>query len=557
MKYTHFTHTISIFCFALLGALASCRKESGTVTLGAKIDDYIGAPKLYIDSNIPQWEEGDPVWINGNGDYSISFNGTVAQITNILRDNDNHYTAVYPADIVTNQGVDGSVSINLSREQVFQWDNTNSRQQINVPMIAYTANGGDLGFKNLCSLVKVVVFNNTTREISLKRITLTASSAMLSGPTTASIVTVQGAKQGQLGTWGSDAEHDVSLVFNAPFSISPNSQSDFYICVPEFSSTELSIIVYTSDNCLFPVLKSSVSLDHNAIASVNLNIGQLIAVHERFTVDGNGTKVRFSKGNLQYSRQGTHNTADGNNTVGTWRFAKHQYDVIGVDNNQISNTNYTGWIDLFGYGTSGYSMNNNTYPPTLTVGYESSYRDKNISNSRFDWGEYNDIEDDVCGYWRTLMYSEWSYLLGSRQGVTIGNSSNVLYSEISVGEMVGVIVFPDGFIWPSIITNLPGTYNCNVSNWNNVCHYSISQWAILEAAGAVFLPAAGYRYRIGEGVQQINGVSELGWYWTSTKVVGRTGVIYYIKFDNSNSVSNFGQISNYYGLAVRLVHTID
>ena len=422
MKYTHFNHTISIFCFALLGVLASCRKESDTVTLGAKIDDYIGAPKLYIDSNIPQWEEGDPVWINGNGDYSISFNGTVAQITNILRDNDNHYTAVYPADIVTNQGVDGSVSINLSREQVFQWDNTNSRQQINVPMIAYTANGGDLGFKNLCSLVKVVVFNNTTREISLKRITLTASSAMLSGPTTASIVTVQGAKQGQLGTWGSDAEHDVSLVFNTPFSISSYSQSDFYICVPEFSSTELSIIVYTRDDCIFPVLKSSVSLDHNAIASVNLNIGQLMSVHEGFTVDGNGTQVRFSKGNLQYSRQG-------NNTGGTWRFAKHQYDVIGVDNNQISNTNYTGWIDLFGWATSGY----NGFSPTLFSTENNAYFNKNndinlTTTANYDWGIYNMIDDYPAATWRTPTSDEWDYILDGRTGVTIGSVSNIKFA---------------------------------------------------------------------------------------------------------------------------------
>lgn len=554
MKYTHFNHTISIFCFALLGVLASCRKESGTVTLGAKIDDYIGAPKLYIDSNIPQWEDGDPVWINGNGDYSISFNGTVAQITNILRDNDNHYTAVYPADIVTNQGVDGSVSINLSREQVFRWDNTNSRQQINVPMIAYTANGGDLGFKNLCSLVKVVVFNNTTREISLKRITLTASSAMLSGPTTASIVTVQGAKQGQLGTWGSDAEHDVSLVFNTPFAISSYSQSEFYICVPEFSSTELSIIVYTSDNCFFPVLKSSVSLDHNAIAAVNLNIGQLIAAHERFTVDGNGTKVRFSKGNLQYSRQGTHNTADGKNTVGTWRFAKHQYDVIGVDNNQISNTNYTGWIDLFGWATSGY----NGFSPTLFSTENNAYFNKNndinlTTTANYDWGIYNMIDDYPAATWRTPTSDEWDYILDGRTGVTIGSVSNIKFAEVQVNQIKGIILFPDEFEWPLIITNPITIYNNVHAGWNNSA-FSLAQWSILESTGAVFLPAAGKR--TGNSTDENNMT---GYYWTSSKSGTATWDIYYalaVLF-NTSSV-NFGHqyFARSQGNSVRLVKAI-
>jgi len=48
------------------------------------------------------------------------------------------------------------------------------------------------------------------------------------------------------------------------------------------------------------------------------------------------------KGNLQYQA-----------TTKTWRFADQQYHVIGMDNEKISET-YSGWIDLFGWGTSGY-----------------------------------------------------------------------------------------------------------------------------------------------------------------------------------------------------------
>ena len=52
-------------------------------------------------------------------------------------------------------------------------------------------------------------------------------------------------------------------------------------------------------------------------------------------------KVMFSKGNLQYQAN-----------PGTWRFAENQYDVIGADNGNIA-SDYTGWIDLFGWGTWG------------------------------------------------------------------------------------------------------------------------------------------------------------------------------------------------------------
>ena len=53
---------------------------------------------------------------------------------------------------------------------------------------------------------------------------------------------------------------------------------------------------------------------------------------------GPNTQVHFSKGNMQYQA-----------STGTWRFAEHQYDFIGENNEQIS-PYYSGWIDLFGCG---------------------------------------------------------------------------------------------------------------------------------------------------------------------------------------------------------------
>ena len=50
-------------------------------------------------------------------------------------------------------------------------------------------------------------------------------------------------------------------------------------------------------------------------------------------------RVYFSQGNLQYQA-----------STDTWRFAEHQYDYVGSDNRSISST-YSGWIDLFGWGT--------------------------------------------------------------------------------------------------------------------------------------------------------------------------------------------------------------
>lgn len=537
MKQTH----TAILILALLATMASCQKDSDTVTLGASIDYTSGAPKLHLSGTTPQWESNDSVWINGNGNYTVTFNnnGTTAQITNVARDNNNEYTAVYPANIVT--GYTGrTVNITLPREQEYV-SGTNG-QQIRLPLIAYN-NGNNLTFKSLCSLVKISI-NTTGNSLSISRITLTASSAKLSGPTTASIQN----GQSLLGTMDDEAEHDVSLVFSTPEEIN-STPSDYYIAVPEFpNNDEVSIIIHTSDGKFFPLIKSNVSLLHNSIASLSITVGQLQTPHHAFSIDGS-RKVRFSKGNLQYTTHGTHNVAGGGTAAGTWRFAKHQYDTIGAKNSNISDPNYTdtGWIDLFGWATSGYN-----YSPTLDSTSSTSYLNKkmDIAQTYYDWGKYNQIEDYLINTWRTLTYNEWDYILDSRTGTTINSVSGIKYAEVSVNNTRGLLIFPDNFDWPSAVSNQIITYNNYHNNWNNV-NYSIAQWSILDASGAIFLPAAGKR----DGTN-ITDTNQAGYYWTSSNAPSIGGdpknearCLYFI--NNAVFRGNFYR-NRYLGFSVRL-----
>ena len=57
-------------------------------------------------------------------------------------------------------------------------------------------------------------------------------------------------------------------------------------------------------------------------------------------------KVIIAPGNLQYNAV----------SKGSWRFAEHQYDIIGNNNTHIS-SEYNGWIDLFGWGTGNAPIN--------------------------------------------------------------------------------------------------------------------------------------------------------------------------------------------------------
>lgn len=54
-------------------------------------------------------------------------------------------------------------------------------------------------------------------------------------------------------------------------------------------------------------------------------------------------KVRFSQGNLQYQA-----------STKTWRFGSDQLTIISEENNNLASPSYSGWIDEFYFGTSGW-----------------------------------------------------------------------------------------------------------------------------------------------------------------------------------------------------------
>ncbi|MBO7125788.1 MAG: hypothetical protein J6V74_08115, partial [Bacteroidales bacterium] len=187
-------------------------------------------------------------------------------------------------------------------------------------------------------------------------------------------------------------------------------------------------------------------------------------------------QIYFSQGNLQYQA-----------STGTWRFAEHQYDIIGSDNSNISSS-YSGWIDLFGWGTSGYNGKN----PFMTSTDYSDYGDgsNDIAGTNYDWGVYNAISNggNQAGQWRTLTYNEWSYLINSR-----ANASSK-YGVATVNNVNGLVLLPDSWTLPNGVTFTSGVANDYGSDYyKTVNNYSAEEWSKMEANGAVFLPAAGYR----------------------------------------------------------------
>ncbi len=234
-----------------------------------------------------------------------------------------------------------------------------------------------------------------------------------------------------------------------------------------------------------------------------------------FTV-AKGKQVYFSQANLQY-----------NASSNVWRFAEHQYDIIGEDNSNISKS-YNGWIDLFGWGTSGYK---NVYPYGNKDGYSI---EKDIAGTKSDWGVYNKISNggNKANLWRTLTCKEWDYLLTERP------QSEELYARGYVGSSFGVILLPDNWVQPENLEFLP-----QAAGWyGNI--YTLDEWSQMEANGAVFLPTCGHR--IGSTVENVN---IFGYYWTST--IADSFNSYCFVFGCGNIYTSLAVFSA--GYAVRLV----
>lgn len=217
-----------------------------------------------------------------------------------------------------------------------------------------------------------------------------------------------------------------------------------------------------------------------------------------------GHQVHFSRGNLQFSTAGSHPTAEGTAT-GTFRFAAHQYDYLGQANASVSDTN-TGWIDLLCWGSSGWHVE----PWSEKDGdydIESLCGDEDYA----DWGVYNAIGSSRPGTWRTLTRSEWDYLINCRGASSVDGVDSARYAEATVEGTAGLIIFPDSFVRPEAIDTI-----ANINHNSFTLHfadniYDSAQWALMEEAGAVFLPAAGFR-----GGTWLSTLGEGGSYWAST-----------------------------------------
>ena len=232
--------------------------------------------------------------------------------------------------------------------------------------------------------------------------------------------------------------------------------------------------------------------------------------------------VQFSRGNLRYTI-----------ATGEWSFFDQQYDcgpATYVDGHDRE-------ISLF---TWGYSKTQSIVPDGVaTDNVSRASGDLSLSE---DWGY---VFGGNSSPWSTLTTAEWQYLFNYGSYISDVREGKYKYNVTVCGKANCVVLLPDNWVWGE-----KGVGN----DWQSEYPESGDgvTWAKMEAAGAVCLPAAGFRGigGIGSYVGYV-GNDGSGNYWSSSAYSSADA--YSINFDANVGVLVNQNYTRGYGFSVRLV----
>ena len=532
--------------------IVSCQKEEQTFGNG-KLRVRLERPqtkdgeKVSFDMSGFQWENGDQIRVirkrsTGNnyywGYYVIDANsvdnqqGQFAEFSHYSTSGQNRditsnsagvqgtYYVYYPANICALSTTDATLQFTYADRIIIPETQTSSDGKMHGFPMYGESDDMNVSFTNLCGILKLHL---TGSGESVSSIAITTDASHPIAGTFIKRLNTENKYEIVTGTSSNEivsntGRSTVTLTCTPAQDIS--NGEDFFIYLPTGDYPYMSIKVILDGGRMY---KREFRGEDNQYLNIARSCYTSVTFPPMqfpifFTVDANGKKVEFSPGNLQYDI-----------AEEMYQFASDEFTVIGSDNGAISST--SGVIDLFGWGTGSNPTNNST-----TASDYSSFA---------DWGAAPDklIKDGTSGtypvgLWKTLSIDEWKYLFETRNASTIGSTSNARFVKIKVGNDFGLVIFPDSYSHPTGIAG-PARINDNSTTTANCTSYTLTEWSLMSAAGAVFLPITGYR----------NGSTyysnNIGYYWSSDQ-----GKCFY--FSSGAFVHDYSRARNL-GHGVRLV----
>jgi len=484
-------------------AFASCNKDEqeGVMEFKATMEDCTDTDgKTELRGTRLYWSPGDEIRVfgrQGSAIFATSAN-TSSSWTSFRRTEaigtgpfDGPYRAFYPADITT----DGQ-HVTLPMVQHSEDGNLDH----DFPMYAQTTASDVLKFKNLCGVLRISLFKPNVNVKKIKIVANTNINGVYEVSYDHHIPEMTYITNGSKRTW---------LECSTAQSI--DSWKYFYVYLPEGAYSNLKVVIYTDDyRYCEKTAKNNVVVNCRRSQTTDIMFGagdlNFVALPGLFSISAT-QQVRIAPGNLQYQA-----------STDTWRFAEHQWDYVGdasagnvyehgvkCNNNLISAT-YTGWIDIFNWGTG----NNPTFHENRIGEYGVGSLPLTY-HTFVDWGT-NAIVNGAGqpDMWRTPAQEEWGYMLVGRR-----NWESKLGRAV-VNGVNGFIVLPDNWVLPSGLTfvDMITGWTTSIYGWTaNI--YTVDQWDEMEARGAVFFPAAGFR----DVYNVFGSVGDFGLYWSSSSIL--------------------------------------
>ena len=254
-----------------------------------------------------------------------------------------------------------------------------------------------------------------------------------------------------------DGTSTVTLTDIPDETYTTNGSGVLYVAFPASGASATITLSATAGDAVYGFGKTGITFEKGKYYGVTVKMKEIPVLNGKFTINASGDQIRFSPGNLQLVDENS------------WKFADNQWDYFG-------NTQANNHRDLFGWGTG-----NN---PNQTSGDNTEYA------TFTDWGNNSFLQAQLGTGWYTLSNDEWHYLFKTR---TVNGGTGAGHSYTlgqSVNGKMGVVIYPDNYAGETYDTG--------------------DNWSTFEAAGCVFLPAAGTRY-----VNELNNTDK-GYYWSST-----------------------------------------
>ena len=482
--------SLVLMSVALMLGMAQCKKNvepvatgttSGTMSITLDVD---GGSKVSVtpSTGVVSFQTGDKIYVASNGSYvgTLEHNGTnfTGTIDGATSGSPLYFYFVGNKTPSATPTTSMRISIFDQTEELPVISAAPSNENFSESTYTYTAT-----LLNKCALVKFDVTTSSSAPIIITGVN--------------DVVTVTFSSSG-VGTF-------VSSQSKGAIKMAKDGNDEYWaILAGDQGDVDADGVAYSADLMYNGTCGAISGISNNGYLDSGITVTVSTAM-PYFTVNSSGKKVRFAPGNL-YTENGT------------YYLQENQYGYVAST------------------ATSGTKFDK--YAQSIVLG----------------GGAFSGSETTVSGYtgnWYALARDEWKYLLnvnnssasdvGQRSDVvgTILSDKDAYFMKCKVNSVQGVVIFPDGFAWDvTKMGTTPASLNGYTGNYTANSNYSLLNWTAMEAAGCVFLPAAG-----GSG----GNVGSSGGYWSST------GGGYRLVFN----ASSMNVSSNAYSFCVRLAAVVE